>query len=116
VGADEPTEANTMLVTKTLPQDVANLVFVPSSHCVVSSRLFIPQESTYISGAKIAHRLSFEIACCVMSQPLDLFNYKEAEKGWKTIALIKKEISLIFCFLSLFLIIKGTDQLRAVFK
>jgi len=37
------------------------------SHCVFSSRLPVPQESTYISGAKIAHRLSFEIACCVMS-------------------------------------------------
>jgi len=34
-----------------------------------AASLFIPQESTYISGAKIAHRLSFEIACCVMSQP-----------------------------------------------
>jgi len=53
---------------------VANLVFVPSSHCVVSSRLPVPQESTYISGAKIVHRLSFEIAvvlCPILTYSLE---------------------------------------------
>ncbi len=79
--AAEPPQANTTLVTKALPQDVATLAFVPLPHCGVSSRPFLPQESPRISSTGFAFT-TINCRCMCSTKPHSTTSLVRVSGGW----------------------------------